>query len=318
MDATRVGTWPTLGFGGAALGGELPWRDSVRLVEAAWAAGFRHFDTAPPYGGGQSEHVLGEVLGPLRAQATLVTKVGIAHPRGGGTFGLLRRAALPLKALAPDLWSRAAGRARHAASPGGRFDPASVRDSVSESLRRLRTDRVDALLLHEAGPEDLSEGLGALLDALRRDDVIGAIGVGSDEPFRAHAVARQWPARIEWVQHAMDWAASPPDSAVQSRTVVHGALRSGMALLSDPRAASFCREPEFAALASLLQERTRWPAALVAAARVGAGPGAGVVVSTRRIDHLHALGPAAVDGAMATAGPLRALLRRLAAADGGR
>ena len=88
---------PVLAFGCGSLGTELGWRDSVRLVEAALQAGFRHFDTAPPYGAGQSERILGEVLAACRDQVTLVSKAGIAHPRAAGALRVLRKLALPVK-----------------------------------------------------------------------------------------------------------------------------------------------------------------------------------------------------------------------------
>lgn len=55
------GSRTQLGFGCSNLGSDLSYRASCALVEAAYDAGFRHFDVAPSYGNGQAERILGEV-----------------------------------------------------------------------------------------------------------------------------------------------------------------------------------------------------------------------------------------------------------------
>src|SRR5256885_14963978 len=74
LDVTR------LGFGTAPLGGlfEALTDDEAHLVvEAAWSAGIRFFDTAPQYGNGLAEQRLGAVLSTKpRDQYVLATKVG--------------------------------------------------------------------------------------------------------------------------------------------------------------------------------------------------------------------------------------------------
>src|SRR5512137_898141 len=54
---------------------------SVELVHAALAAGCNFFDTAPGYGGGASEQLLGRALQGRREKAVLCTKYGHADPR---------------------------------------------------------------------------------------------------------------------------------------------------------------------------------------------------------------------------------------------
>jgi aryl-alcohol dehydrogenase-like predicted oxidoreductase len=49
-----------IGFGCGRIYAGSEIRSSARLIEAALTAGIRHFDTAPMYGLGQSEDVLGE------------------------------------------------------------------------------------------------------------------------------------------------------------------------------------------------------------------------------------------------------------------
>lgn len=70
-----------LGFGGWAVGGSgwgapTPERERLAAVERAIERGITFFDTAPTYGAGASESLLGLVLGPRRERVTIATKVG--------------------------------------------------------------------------------------------------------------------------------------------------------------------------------------------------------------------------------------------------
>lgn len=77
-------TVTALGVGSAPLGGlyaPVATNDALEMLNAAWDAGIRYFDTAPMYGNGRSEHLVGHVVRE-RAEAegertfTLSTKVG--------------------------------------------------------------------------------------------------------------------------------------------------------------------------------------------------------------------------------------------------
>src|SRR5438067_8791101 len=72
---------PGLGFGGWAVGGTR-WgappaeRERVAAVERAIERGITLFDTAPTYGAGASESLLGRVLRPHRERVAIATKIG--------------------------------------------------------------------------------------------------------------------------------------------------------------------------------------------------------------------------------------------------
>ncbi len=79
-----LGDMPPFSFGAWALGGEY-WgdqahSDSVRAVHRALALGVTHFDTAPVYGKGRSEQILGQQLRKIRSEVTLATKVFYSTP----------------------------------------------------------------------------------------------------------------------------------------------------------------------------------------------------------------------------------------------
>jgi D-threo-aldose 1-dehydrogenase len=143
---------------------------AAAVVDAAWEAGIRYFDTAPLYGHGLSERRLGRALaGRGRDQYVLSTKVG----------RLLRPATEPVGAIF-DL--PASDPAAHLA-PVFDFSGDGVRRSVEESLTRLGTDRIDVALVHD--PDDheeeaLREAFPALL-RLRDEGVVAAVGAGMNQ-----------------------------------------------------------------------------------------------------------------------------------------
>ncbi|GAA1371733.1 aldo/keto reductase [Catellatospora chokoriensis] len=164
-----------LGFGAASIGNlyrAVPDEQAAATVDAAWQAGIRYFDTAPHYGLGLSERRLGQALAERpRAEYALSTKVGrilVDEPDGAGD-DLANGFAVP--ATRRRVWD---------------FSAAGVRRSIEESLARLGHDRIDIVLMHD--PDESPEPDRALreaypaLDGLRREGVVGAIGVGSKDP----------------------------------------------------------------------------------------------------------------------------------------
>jgi len=80
-----------LGLGTAPLGGlyeKVSRADAGALLEAGWESGIRYFDTAPMYGNGRSEHILGDILREKDEHAVVSTKVGrlMTTERAGRTL----------------------------------------------------------------------------------------------------------------------------------------------------------------------------------------------------------------------------------------
>ncbi|MYL69333.1 aldo/keto reductase [Halobacillus litoralis] len=106
-----------VGFGAWQLGNEKDWgemtdKKALQLVSEALDYGCNFFDTAPNYGDGKSEEILGKALKGKRDQVVISSKCG-HHPFGEQDF-----------------------------------EPDRLMQSVEESLRRLNTDYLDSLLLH--------------------------------------------------------------------------------------------------------------------------------------------------------------------------
>ena len=95
--------------------------EGSRIIQKSLDAGCNFFDTAPGYGGGTSEELLGEGLKSVRKDVILCTKFG--HTAEGVTD----------------------------------FSTNAIRPSVEASLRQLQTDYLDILLMHNP-PREMMEG----------------------------------------------------------------------------------------------------------------------------------------------------------------
>ncbi len=169
LDVTR------LGLGTAPLGGlfaSVDETDAIATIERAYTQGMRLFDTAPLYGYGLAERRTGRVLASKpRATFILSTKVG----------RLLRRDA------PRDESQYVNGAPFFKGTPGVNpvFDYSydGVLRSVEESLGRLGLDRVDIAYIHDPDQhyDEALCGAYPALERLRREGVIGAVGVGMNQ-----------------------------------------------------------------------------------------------------------------------------------------
>lgn len=221
FDVIKTSKLGAPGFGTGRLYGGASRRASLSLLHAAWDAGVRWFDTAPLYGHGDAESILGDALVGKRADATIVSKVGIEPVR----ITLAYR----LHAQSARLAAKIPGVGRVLAPPAPReprfheFSPQSVRASVERSLKALRTDYIDLLLLHECTPQEAEdESLLEVLDALKRNGKIRAHGVATSYEESAQIAARA-PAGMEACQFPFHLDGPPPVSAGVA-LIVHSIL----------------------------------------------------------------------------------------------
>ncbi len=154
--------------------------EAWQVLQAAWDAGIRYFDTAPHYGLGLSERRLGAFLaGKPRAEYVVSTKVGRLLRPSPETADLLDDAnQVAVPAATRRVWD---------------FSADGVRRSLDESLERLGLDRVDVLYLHDPEEYDLHAALASGLDALaalRAEGLVTAIGVGSKSTAALLAAVR--------------------------------------------------------------------------------------------------------------------------------
>jgi D-threo-aldose 1-dehydrogenase len=175
-------TTTRLGFGCSNLMGATSRRNSLRLLEAAYDAGIRHFDVAPRYGYGEAESCLGEFLQRHRGKITIATKYGTLPPKKNALISLGRSIARPIVKHLPTLKHRLAKTADAATRNPNRptFTAAEAQASLHHSLTALRTDHIDLWLLHEASASDLTDdSLLQFLQSEVKKGTIGSFGMGS-------------------------------------------------------------------------------------------------------------------------------------------
>ncbi len=167
------------GLGTAPLAGMFEAVDEdtgVAVIERAWDAGIRFFDTAPLYGHGLAETRLGKVLRQKpRDEFTLASKVG----------RLLRADAQPEPGQS---W-----RGTPPVNPVFDFSYDGVMRSFEESLERLGLDRIDVLHIHDPDHHYSTALTGAYraLERLRADGVIGAVSAGMNQAEMLTRFARE-------------------------------------------------------------------------------------------------------------------------------
>ena len=259
--------------------------DRLALLETAFAAGIRHFDTAPYYGYGEAERVLGEFLKGRRGQVTITTKYGLQAPAvvKARWVNLLARKVLR---LVPSL-RKTLSRQAQSLSKKCVFTADEARRSLDQSLIALKTDYVDLFLLHEPTLADAaSEELHQFLDDEVRRGRIRAFGCGGGFAAIQNIATAQLPTS-RWLQFE-DNALSRNIERIQpsgAHCLTFGSFKALPALTqwlaSVPgRVAEWerelscdCRSP--AALAALLQ-----------ASSVARNPGGLTLFSTRRADRI--------------------------------
>lgn len=178
-----------LGFGCVALTTLASPRASRDLLEGVFEAGLRHFDTAPVYGQGYSERLLGAFLRGKRDRVSVATKFGLAPGRAprlpvGVAMGLnaLRR----LARRSPARPSEGAPAAAEAPPPAmeaalsRRIGRAELQAAFEASCRSLGTDYIDLYLLHEHLPSSLEPAALDFLLELRASGRVAKLGVAAN------------------------------------------------------------------------------------------------------------------------------------------
>lgn len=175
-----------IGFGCARVYGGHETKASARLIEAALTAGIRHFDTAPSYGFGESESVLGELLAGL-PDVTIGTKIGLPRPDSAiakRPLGIAyRRMLRPVLSHFPSLKSRLlqvvnrSSTNEVSAVVRRKLSDDEVLRGLEDSMKRLKRSFVDLYLLHEPDQFALTDELLELFHKLQHDRVIGAFGL---------------------------------------------------------------------------------------------------------------------------------------------
>lgn len=164
---------PILSFGSAPIGNlfrEVDEAEGLEAIAAAWQTGVRYFDTAPHYGLGLAERRLGQALSPHhRSEYILSTKVGrLLVP----TSDYPGENDLADGFMVPKDFVRVYD-----------YSADAVKRSIEDSLRRMNTDYIDIVFVHD--PDDHYEqalnGAFPALSKLREEGVIKSFGAGMNQ-----------------------------------------------------------------------------------------------------------------------------------------
>ncbi|MFZ6647763.1 aldo/keto reductase [Undibacterium sp. TJN25] len=189
-----------LGFGTAPLGNmfrNIPEAEAAATVHAAWESGIRYYDSAPFYGAGLAEIRLGNALaGYQRDDYVISSKVGrivldeiVGGPQEFGEKGTLFQHGRKNKVI-------------------NDYSADATLRSIEDSLKRLGTDRLDIVWVHDIAQdfygdewlarfEEARTGAFRVLTRLREEGVIKAWGLGVN--------------RVEPVELTMDLQEARPD-----------------------------------------------------------------------------------------------------------
>ena len=225
--------------------------EARELLEAAWGAGVRYFDTAPHYGLGLSERRLGQFLATRpREDYVVSTKAGrllVPDPLHGDELDRANGFVVPAD------WRREWD-----------FTADGIRRSLEDSLERLGLDRVDVLYLHDPERFDLERALATGIPAavaLRAEGLVGAVGLGSMSNAALLAAARTGALDVLMVagrytladQSALDEVL--PAAAEHHTPVVAAAVFNSGLLAADPPTADGLYD--YAAPSAPVLDRTR-------------------------------------------------------------
>jgi aryl-alcohol dehydrogenase-like predicted oxidoreductase len=163
MRTRKLGTLEVseMGFGcmsiSANYGPAADKHQGVKVIRAAHEKGVTFFDTAEVYGPYTNEELVGEALAPFRDKVVIASKFGFDNENGGTLNS----------------------------------QPKHIRKVVEESLKRLRTDRIDLYYQHRVDPKVPIEDVArAIKDLIKTGKVLhfGLSEASAKTIRRAHAV----------------------------------------------------------------------------------------------------------------------------------
>ena len=223
VSAVGVGTWALGGpftFDGRDAGwGEVDDAESVRALRVAFDAGVTLIDTAPTYGTGHSERMVGRALTTLpptqRDAVVVATKFGLVIDEARRT------------------------------GEGTDVRPAAIRAECDASLRRLGVEAIGLYQLHSGAESNAqAEEVVATCEELLAAGKIRAFGTGQDAPEIVEVFARS--AHCLTVQTQMNvfgWSATTLQAASQHGLAVLARSPLAMGLLSGKYSAAYRPAP---------------------------------------------------------------------------
>jgi len=169
-----------LGFGCAPIMGRVGKKKSLYALDMSYELGVRHFDIARSYGFGEAEGVLGQFIRQKRDTLTITTKFGINPPKNQKVLSKIKPLARMILENFPNLRSKIPYNSLTTITSGF-FSKEYAKKSLEKSLRELKTDHVDLLMLHDCNSmSDLSEDLLTFMELLINEGKIKDWGLATE------------------------------------------------------------------------------------------------------------------------------------------
>jgi len=140
LSTVGLGTWAIGGAGWKFSWGPQDDRESISTIRRALEKGINWIDTAPVYGLGHSEEIVGKAIKESRDRPIIATKCSRLWDKDGNPYGCLKKE--------------------------------SIRSEVERSLRSLKIEVVDLYQIHWPDPdEDIEEAWSAIKDLIKEGKV---------------------------------------------------------------------------------------------------------------------------------------------------
>lgn len=151
-------------LGTFAMGGGTSWQDTtalddelIQLMRDAYDLGITGYDTAPVYGTGRSERLLGAAIKDHREDVYISTKVCLNWRNTEGSFEY----------------------ARDGYQVYRNFNRKSLIQDTYDSLKRLDTDYIDLMIVHRCPPIDCIKEVAETMNELKEKGLIKAVGLSN-------------------------------------------------------------------------------------------------------------------------------------------
>ena len=155
---------PRFILGTFAYGGGTSWQDTTDddaeltdMLRRACEAGVYGLDTAPVYGVGRSERIVGSLIAQNRENFFIQTQCAMQWRSTEGTFMYTRDGFSIYKNFAAD----------------------SIRRDVEDSLKRLGTDYIDLMIMHQCPTEQEAPEAFKALNSMKEEGMIRGIGISN-------------------------------------------------------------------------------------------------------------------------------------------
>lgn len=155
---------PAFVLGTFGMGGGTSWQDTTKddseligLLREAYDQGVWGLDTAPVYGTGRSERIVGQAIKGRREHYFISTKCSMHWRNAEGTLAYTR----------------------DGHSVYNYFAKASLIQDVEDSLKRMETDYIDLMIIHRCPPPEMFGEVMETMEILKARGLIRAVGLSN-------------------------------------------------------------------------------------------------------------------------------------------